>query len=65
MVMDIHKVVCDAVESFREKAIAVSRSIHSRPEFKFAERFIPARKRLIFPANPGGYTPTGRLNFAM
>jgi len=39
MVMDVHKILCDAVESFRDKAIAVSRSIHSRPEPKFAERF--------------------------
>ncbi len=37
--MEAHKAICDAIEGFRETAIAVGRSIHSRPELKFEERF--------------------------
>ncbi len=34
-----HKAICNAIDSFRETAVAVSRSIHARPELKFEERF--------------------------
>ena len=36
---EAHKAICDAIESFRDQAVTVSRSIHSRPELKFEERF--------------------------
>jgi amidohydrolase len=41
--MEAHKAICEAIESFRDKAVRVSRSIHSRPELKFEERFAVAQ----------------------
>ncbi len=40
--MDAREAIRGAVDAFRETAIAVGRSIHSRPELKFEERFAAA-----------------------
>ena len=37
--MEAHKVICSAIDNFRETAVAISRSIHARPELKFEEHF--------------------------
>ena len=37
--MEAHKAICGAIDNFRETAVAVSRSIHARPEPKFKEHF--------------------------
>src|SRR5262249_30697303 len=37
--MEAHKAICSAIDNFRETAIAISRSIHARPELKFEEHF--------------------------
>jgi metal-dependent amidase/aminoacylase/carboxypeptidase family protein len=37
--MEAHKAICSAIDNFRETAVAISRSIHSRPELKFEEHF--------------------------
>lgn len=37
--MEAHKLICEAIDRFREKATAVSHSIHERPELKFEENF--------------------------
>ena len=37
--MEAHKAICAAIDNFRETAVAVSRSIHARPEPKFQEHF--------------------------
>jgi len=37
--MQAHKAICGAIDNFRETAVAVSRSIHARPELKFKEHF--------------------------
>ena len=37
--MDAHKAICSAIDNFRETAVAISRSIHARPELKFEEHF--------------------------
>jgi amidohydrolase len=40
--VDAREAICGAIDAFRETAIAVGRSIHSRPELKFEERFAAA-----------------------
>jgi amidohydrolase len=37
--MEVHEAICGAIDSFRETAVSVSRSIHDRPELKFQEHF--------------------------
>ena len=37
--MEAHKAICSAIDNFRETAVAISRSIHARPELKFEEHF--------------------------
>jgi len=37
--MQAHKAICGAIDNFRETGVAVSRSIHARPELKFKEHF--------------------------
>ena len=37
--MEVHKAICSAIDNFRETAVAISRSIHARPELKFEEHF--------------------------
>ena len=37
--MDAYTEICSAIDSYREKVVALSHEIHEHPELKFQERF--------------------------
>jgi amidohydrolase len=37
--MDAHSEICQAIDSYREQAVALSHQIHEHPELRFRERF--------------------------